>query len=238
MELLCHRYEFLKVRNALTAVSKDLAAALEPAAVQASLTMTPQCALMMRVKGPTMFSRLAKALLVAALVSGCSNYVRPSPAFHDVLNQPYRYDAGDKIRITVFDQANLTNTYTVDASGNISMPLVGGVAARGKTASELEKAIAEKLRGGYLRNPDVSVDIDQYRPFFIMGEVKNAGQYPYVAGMTAQTAVAIAGGYTARGDQRTLDITRQINGEVLVGRVPATDPIRPGDTITVRERFF
>ena len=185
-----------------------------------------------------MASRLGLAIVLATALAGCSNYVRPNPAFHDVLNQPYTFDAGDRLRITVFDQANLTNTYLVDASGNISMPLIGGVPARGKSAIELERAIAAKLRAGYLRQPDVSVDIDQYRPFFIMGEVKNAGQYPYVPGMTAQTAVAIAGGFTARGDQRSLDITRQINGEVLVGRVPGSDPVRPGDTITVRERFF
>jgi polysaccharide export outer membrane protein len=186
-----------------------------------------------------MLVRLAQVLLVAGLLAGCSGYVRPAPAFHEVLNQPYTFDAGDRLRITVFDQANLTNVYTVDASGNISMPLIGGVPARGRKAPELERDIAARLRnGGYLRTPDVSVDIDQYRPFFIMGEVKNAGQYPYVAGMTAQTAVAIAGGYSARADQRTLDVTRQINGEVLVGRVPVTDPIRPGDTIYVRERLF
>lgn len=185
-----------------------------------------------------MFSRLGTALVLAAALAGCSNYVRPNPAFHEVLTQPYTFDAGDRLRITVFDQANLTNTYLVDASGNISMPLIGGVPARGKTAVEIERAIAAKLRAGYLRQPDVSVDVDQYRPFFIMGEVKNAGQYPFVPGMTAQTAVAIAGGFTARADQRSLDITRQINGEVLVGRVPGSDPVRPGDTITVRERFF
>ncbi|MBP0575055.1 polysaccharide export protein, partial [Mycobacterium tuberculosis] len=85
--------------------------------------------------------------------------------------------------------------------GYISRPLIGGVAARGQTAPELEKAIADKLRNGYLRTPDVSVDIDQYRPFFIMGEVKAGGQYPYVAGMTGQNAVAIAGGFTARAQQ-------------------------------------
>lgn len=194
---------------------------------------------MTHVKGTVMSSRLAQVLLVAGLLAGCSNYVRPSPAFHEVLNQPYTYDAGDRLRITVYDQTGLTNVYTVDADGNVSIPLIGGVPARGRRASELERDIASRLKsGGYLRNPDVSVDIDQYRPFFIMGEVKNAGQYPYVAGMTAQTAVAIAGGYTARADQRTLDVTRQINGEVLVGRVPGSDPIRPGDTIYVRERFF
>ena len=136
-----------------------------------------------------MSSRMVHVLLAAGLLAGCSNYVRPSPAFHEVLNQPYTFDAGDRLRVTVFDQANLTNVYSVDASGNISVPLIGGVPARGRKAAELERDIATRLRnGGYLRNPDVSVDIDQYRPFFIMGEVKTAGQYPYVAGMTAQTA--------------------------------------------------
>lgn len=181
---------------------------------------------------------VAVAMTAALVLGGCSGYVRPSPAFHEVLNQPYRFDAGDRLRITVFDQPNLTNTYQIDASGNLAFPLIGTVPARGRSAEQLQASIADKLRNGYLRHPDVTVEIDQYRPFFVMGEVRNAGQYPYVAGMTAQTAVAIAGGYTARGDQSSVDITRQINGEIMNGRVPVTDPIRPGDTIYVRERFF
>jgi polysaccharide export outer membrane protein len=176
--------------------------------------------------------------MLASAIAGCSHYVPPAPAFHEILTEPYRFDAGDRLKITVFDQANLTSTYLVDTSGNISMPLIGGVPARGKTATELSAAIATRLRNGFLKQPDVSVDVEQYRPFFIMGEVKNAGQYPYVAGMTAQTAVAIAGGFTARADQSAVDITRQINGELIVGSVPGTDPIRPGDTVYVRERFF
>jgi polysaccharide export outer membrane protein len=177
-------------------------------------------------------------LVLAAACAGCSHYVPPAPAFHEILTEPYRFDAGDRLKITVFEQANLSSVYLVDTSGNIAMPLIGGVPARGKTATELAGAIAARLRNGFLKQPDVSVDVDQYRPFFIMGEVKNAGQYPYVAGLTAQTAVAIAGGFSARAEQSDFDITRQINGELLVGRVPGTDPIRPGDTIYVRERFF
>lgn len=181
---------------------------------------------------------LAMAVVLASLVGGCSGYVRPSPAFHEVLNQPYRFDAGDRLRITVFDQPNLSNTYQIDASGSLAFPLIGSVPARGKTTDQLQADIAGRLRNGYLRHPDVTVEVEQYRPFFVMGEVRNAGQYPYVAGMTAQTAVAISGGYTARADQSSVDITRQINGEIMSGRVPVTDPIRPGDTLYVRERFF
>lgn len=176
-------------------------------------------------------------LLMSVSLAACA-YRPPPPAFNTLLTEPYRFDSGDRLRVTVFDQPSLTASYLVDQAGYISMPLIGGVPARGHTADELEKAVADKLRAGYLRTPDVSVDIDQYRPFFIMGEVKAGGQYAYVPGMTGQNAVAIAGGFSARALQSTVDITRQINGEVVTGRVSLTDPIRPGDTIYVRERFF
>ncbi|QOF72177.1 polysaccharide export protein [Aminobacter sp. SR38] len=182
---------------------------------------------------------ICHALLAAMLVvSGCSSY-RPAPAaFHEVLDQPYRLGAGDRIRVTVFEQESLTNTYSVDQSGYISFPLVGGVPARGYTAQEVEKALAAKLRQGYLRDPDVSVEVDRYRPIFVMGEVGAAGQYSYVPGLTVQKAVAMAGGYSARANQGNVDITRDINGKVMTGRVLTTDPLLPGDTVYVRERLF
>jgi polysaccharide export outer membrane protein len=171
-------------------------------------------------------------------LSGCASY-RPAPdAFHKAIERPYVLDAGDKVRVTVFDQQGLTNTYGVDQSGYISMPLIGAVAARGKTLQQLESAIAAKLRNGFLRNPDVSVEVAQYRPVFIMGEVGAAGQYSYVPGMTVQKAIAAAGGFSARANQDNVDITRQINGKIMTGRVPISDPILPGDTIYVRERLF
>lgn len=185
-----------------------------------------------------MATRFGIWILLVLALAGCASYVPPRPAFHDVLNGPYRFDAGDRLRITVFDQLNLSNSYVVDQTGHVAFPLIGGVAARGRTADEIEAEIAARLRNGFLRHPDVSVEVDQYRPFFVMGEVRNAGQYPYVPGMTAQNAIAIAGGYTARSRQSDVDITRQINGEVMTGRVQTSDPIRPGDTIYVRERFF
>lgn len=182
-----------------------------------------------------------KAIMVvvsAALASSCSTYRPVNESFHAALTQPYTLDAGDRLRITVFGEPDLTNTYSVDKAGYIAFPLVGSVAARGLSAQELEGAIAAKLRAGYLRDPDVSVEIDRYRPFFIMGEVGQAGQYAYVPGMTVQNAIAVAGGFSPRALQDNADITRQVNGAVTNGRVPLSDPILPGDTIYVRERLF
>ncbi|TKT81436.1 polysaccharide biosynthesis/export family protein [Aquamicrobium sp. LC103] len=180
----------------------------------------------------------ALAICAALLQVGCSSYRPAPPAFHEALNQPYMLDAGDRVRVTVFEQESLTNTYSVDQSGYISFPLVGAVAARGYTAQQMEGQIATKLRDGYLRDPDVSVEIDRYRPIFVMGEVGAAGQYSYVPGMTVQKAIAAAGGFSPRAQQADVDVTRDINGKVMTGRVVISDPLLPGDTIFVRERLF
>ncbi|WP_224005728.1 polysaccharide biosynthesis/export family protein [Aureimonas sp. SA4125] len=176
--------------------------------------------------------------LVGSMLAGCASYQPTPPAFHDVLNEPYHLDSGDRVRVTVFEQDGLTNTYAVDKGGYFSMPLVGTVPARGKTTKQLETLLSQKLRDGFLRDPDITVEVDQYRPFFIMGEVGTGGQYTYVPGMTVQNAVAIAGGYSPRAEQKTVDVTRQVNGNVVTGRVLTSDPILPGDTLFVRERLF
>ena len=187
-----------------------------------------------------MMRKTTLALLSAMMASlpGCASYKPVPPAFHAVLNQPYRLDSGDVLRVTVFEQAGLTNAYPVDKAGYIAFPLVGSVPARGHTTKQVEGAIADRLRGGYLRDPDVTVQVDQYRPFFIMGEVTTGGQYTYVPGMTVQKAVAIAGGFTPRAEQESVDITRQVGGRILTGRVLTSDPIVPGDTLYIRERWF
>ncbi len=112
------------------------------------------------------------------MLAGCSSY-RPAPAaFHEALNYPYQLGAGDRVRVTVFEQESLTNTYSVDQSGYIAFPLVGAVPARGRTAQQIEGSLAEKLRQGYLRDPDVSVEVDRYRPIFVMGEVGRPANTP------------------------------------------------------------
>ncbi|MBE7186643.1 MAG: polysaccharide export protein [Methylobacterium mesophilicum] len=183
-------------------------------------------------------SALTCALLALGFAGGCSGYRPAPPGFHQAITQPYTLGAGDRVRVTVFEQEGLTNTYSVDQSGYLAFPLIGSVPARGQTAQQLEKTIADKLKAGYLRDPDVSVEVDRYRPIFVMGEVGAAGQYSYVPGLTAHKAVAMAGGFTPRADQDNVDITRDINGKVMTGRVPTTDPLLPGDTVYVRERLF
>ena len=177
-------------------------------------------------------------LMLASALSGCATYKPVTDAFYEELKKPYTLDSGDRMRITVFGQSDLTNTYAVEKSGHIAFPLLGSVLARGRTPKQVESSIASKLRSGFLRKPDVSVEVDRYRPFFIMGEVRAGGQYTYVPGMTVQNAVAIANGFSPRAEQANADVTRHVNGNVMTGRVTIGDPILPGDTIYIRERLF
>ena len=151
---------------------------------------------------------------------------------------PYTLDSGDKLRIVVFGQDAISNNYTVDAQGQVSLPLVGAVEARGLTTTQLSSAIAGRLKSGFVRDPSVAVEIETYRPFFVLGEVTFPGQYPYVPNMTVENAIAIAGGFTPRAFKDKVTITRKLQG--VPGRtvLPLRSPIRPGDTVEVSERWF
>lgn len=151
---------------------------------------------------------------------------------------PYLLDTGDRLRIFVYGQPNLSRLYQVDHGGSVSIPLIGRVDARGLTTYKLEGRIKARLGAKYVKDPEVTVDVAQNRPFFILGEVKNAGQYPYVSGMTVKSAVAIAGGYGDRASQRNVQITRRINGLVEKLDVPDDYVVKPGDTLFIYERFF
>lgn len=150
----------------------------------------------------------------------------------------YRLDTGDKLRVFVYGQPNLSRAYMVDHEGMISVPLINGVRARGRTTRDVEQIIAHRLGREYVRDPQVTVDILENRPFFIYGEVRNGGQYPFVSGMTVETAVAIAGGYTERASVRSYRITRRREGFSSQIEVPGDFPVRPGDVVYVNERFF
>src|SRR6185436_8638259 len=110
--------------------------------------------------------------------------------------EPYILDTGDRLRVFVYGQPNLSRLYMVDQVGNIAIPLIGSVRARGRTTVDLERSIASKLGREFVKDPQVTVDVAQNRPFFILGEVRLPGQYPFVSGMTIEQAVAIGGGYT------------------------------------------
>ncbi len=173
---------------------------------------------------------------------GVSRYAAARPVITSVARPAprggYALDSGDKLRVVVFGQDGLTNSYAVDAAGNITMPLIGAVPARGLSTGELSAAIGARLRQGFIREPHVAVEIETYRPFFILGEVTFPGQYPFVANMTVETAVAIAGGFTPRAYHSDVVISRTVGGEAVRATVPVTTLVRPGDTITISERWF
>ena len=150
----------------------------------------------------------------------------------------YTLGAGDSLRITVFGEEDLGGEYVVDGSGAVSLPLIGQVRAGGYTVPEFEGIIIEKLSDGYLRTPRVIIEVTNYRPFYIMGEVNAPGQYPYVTGMSVLNAVALAGGYTYRANESRVYIRRGgAEVEVTAPADPSTR-IGPGDIIRVGERFF
>ena len=182
-------------------------------------------------------ARLVLTMLAALGVAACAHGI-DLPAVTAYSETPYTLDSGDKLRVVVFGQDGLSNSYTVDAAGRMTMPLIGAVPARSLTTAQLAGEITTKLKNGYVREPHVAVEVEAYRPFFILGEVTQPGQYPYVANMTAETAVAIAGGFTPRAFRRNLVLNRMINGRAMRMAVPLTFPLRPGDTVNVQERWF
>ena len=150
----------------------------------------------------------------------------------------YKVGGGDRLRITVFGQEDLTGEYNVDAQGYVSMPLLSTFAIGGRTTPEIEQLIEAKLAKDFLRDPNVSVEVITYRPVFVLGQVTTSGQYPYIGGMTIQKAIAISGGYTARADQGKVIVTRQSPSGPVSMKLSPTAAVLPGDTIYVKERWF
>jgi polysaccharide export outer membrane protein len=159
----------------------------------------------------------------------------PVPVRYDAA---YRLDAGDRLRVVVYGQEGLTNIYAIDAGGAITMPLIGSVPARGRTTAGLAAEIAAKLRNGYIREPSVAVEIEAYRPFFILGEVAAPGQYPYVPNLTVESAVAIAGGFSPRARRDRVTLTHTDSSGSIRVVAPLGTTIGPGDTVLVGERWF
>lgn len=184
------------------------------------------------------FSRLLLLALVGLLLA-----VRPAgaqaPQANASANAPdYRLGVGDKVRVIVYGEDELSGEFQLDATGSVSLKLIGRIEALGLTARQLEGRVADQLRAGYLKDPHVAVEVVAFRPFYILGEVQKRGSYPYVSGMSVATAVAIAGGYTYRASQRRITVERF--GDPAKTQHPAdeTTEIYPGDIIRVPERSF
>jgi len=152
--------------------------------------------------------------------------------------EEYRLAPGDRVKVVVFGHDDLSGEYQVDSTGLLSLPLIKPVQVAGLTVQEVSESITNRLMPDYLKNPRVSVVILEYRPFYILGEVKNPGSYAYSSGMTLITAVALAGGYTYRAQTGNVVIVRA--NDPKKEKIPAGEntTIQPGDVIEVPERFF
>ncbi|HEU4781654.1 MAG TPA: polysaccharide biosynthesis/export family protein [Steroidobacteraceae bacterium] len=185
-----------------------------------------------------------KALLLACslgvlLLAACASPSHRLPALpNDPNGAAYLVGAGDTLRITVFGEADLSGTFKISDNGALVMPLVGQVPAQGLSVPELQKRLVNLLNVKAVKSPDVTIQVEEYRPFFILGEVKNPGSYPYVPEMTVLTAVAIAGGFTFRASEDEVSVTRKRNGAASESRATRASRILPGDVVYVFERHF
>lgn len=151
----------------------------------------------------------------------------------------YRLGAGDRVAIAVFGEPDLSLDARIGDSGRVAYPFIGEVVVAGRTPREVEQAIGDALRGDWLVDPKVSVSIVEYRPFFVNGQVRNPGGYPYQPGMTVRKAVSTAGGFTERASQRGITLIPEGQRDRGKGRnVGLDDPVGPGDILTVEESFF
>jgi polysaccharide export outer membrane protein len=193
-----------------------------------------------RIKRRVLLATLPLAALPA--LSGCASLraagskLPPLPA---VVPGPYRLGPGDVLNIRIFDQSQLSGSYQVDDSGFVTLPLIGPVTAGGRDAATLAQNITTALqKNGLILHPSVAAEVSTYRPFYILGEVNTPGQYPFRPGMTALTAISIAGGFTYRGCEDYVGVTRDTGSSAAQYRAPTSALVQPGDVITVFERRF
>ena len=190
-------------------------------------------------RGRTHWTARAILLGVLAVLASCASSSSRLPALpNDPVGAVYLLGAGDSLRITVFGEADLSGTFKISDNGELVMPLVGQVKAQGLSIPDLQKRLVSQLNVKAVKSPDVTIQIEEYRPFFILGEVKNPGSYPYVPEMTVLTAVAIAGGFTFRASQDEVSVTRKRNGTPLEARATRESRVLPGDVVYVFERHF
>ena len=161
-----------------------------------------------------------------------------SDAVADLDPDGYILGRGDLIGIQVFDEPDLTLDARVSSSGNINYSYLGDVRVSGKTPLELEKHISSLLENGFLVNPSVNVSVKEFRPFFIGGEVRSPGSYPFQPGLTLSKAIALAGGLTDRASTRRMFVVKQGGDASDPQKVALGAAIEPGDTISIREGFF
>lgn len=184
---------------------------------------------------------LAMAGAAALMLGGCAGASAPPISTADVAAglESYHLGAGDRVRVTVFNEPTLTGEYNITPGGALAFPLIGVVAAGGRTIDAVQQELTAKLAEGYVNDPRVSVEVLNYRPFYILGEVNRPGEYSYASGMTVEQAIARAGGFTYRANEKTVFLRRQTGrAESAVALRSAQVAVLPGDTIRIGERYF
>ncbi len=197
----------------------------------------------MRMSLGQIFRGLVAVVVAAGMAGACSDNIGPPPpGFSSAeaassFGRAYRLGIGDKLKVTVFGEDNLSGPVEVNAMGQVALPLTGEVRAQGLTLTEFRDTVSRKLAEGYLKNPRVTVEVVSYRPIFVHGEVKTGGEFQYKNGLKLRDAVAMAGGYTYRANEGFVYLVREGGQEVKLA-MPSDLPVLPGDNIRIPERFF
>lgn len=188
---------------------------------------------------------VAAMLCLTALQTACSSTAgQPLSAAaiqasaESVPTGPYRLGLGDKLRVVVFGENELSGEFQVSGAGAVNMPLIGDVKAVGLTAAELQEQLITRYKAGYIRDPKIAVEVYDFRPYFILGEVERPGRFAATEGLTVLSAIATAGGFTYRANTREIYIRRAGETAERPYDVSANIAIQPGDVIRVGERRF
>jgi polysaccharide export outer membrane protein len=195
----------------------------------------------------SLFKAAVVSCLVLCIAGGASAWPwspktpappRAAPTLTPTKTLTYELGPGDKVNIITFDEEQLTGTFSVGSNGAVSLPWIGDVPASGKTEAELRDDITARLKDGYILNPQVSVQVVTYRPFYILGEVNRPGEYPFVSGLTVRSAVATAEGFTYRANTKRVLIKHDGSSVEIKLPLTATTEVQAGDTIRIVERYF
>lgn len=177
-------------------------------------------------------------LCLGASMSGCASSGELADLTLSSNETVYALGAGDKLRITIYGEEKLTGEYLVDGTGAVAFPLVGAIQAKGLTASAFADRLSDALSKGFLDNPSVAIDVLNFRPYYILGEVAKPGEYPFVEGLTVFSAAAKAEGFTYRADEKRVYIRHKNGGVEALYKLDGMTPVQPGDTIRILERKF
>jgi polysaccharide export outer membrane protein len=187
---------------------------------------------------------VSAAALTAAVLGACADTTLPqksvtlTDAPARLETRVYRLGIGDKLKVSVFGEQDLSGQFEVNALGNVPMPLIGEIPAKGRSANDIRDQIAQRLSDGYLRNPKVNVEVQTYRPIYVHGEVRNSGEFQFKQGLRVRDAVAMAGGYSYRANQGYALITREGEPDEMRVALPSDMVVLPGDNIRIPERYF